>query len=312
MEIRRLSYFLRIAEDGSLTKASGVLNIAQPALSRQMRLLEEELGVSLFSRTARGMLLTKEGEYLRDAVAGPLREIQMALQSIQSQGRAAHISLTLGIPPSLTQLLAMPIVDAVTTEHGNVSLRIVEGLAGSMIDWLNRGVIDFAFLEEAPANDKLSVERIATLPLVLAGPASAVTPPTDELSINRVLQLPLVVPTHHLGIRAVINDMAASAGIPANIRFETDSTRLIADLVAYGTGYALMPEVYLRRDYTGHPLKFWPLLLPTPCLDLYCAARANSRIVGGQFNAVFDTVKRMAAHHLNAEQSDIGTRQITE
>jgi LysR family transcriptional regulator, nitrogen assimilation regulatory protein len=72
MENRRLSYFVRIAEDGSLTKAAGVLRIAQPALSRQIRLLEEELGVSLFSRTARGMQLTEEGEYLR-ASAGSSR-----------------------------------------------------------------------------------------------------------------------------------------------------------------------------------------------------------------------------------------------
>lgn len=70
MEIKRISYFVRIAEDGSLTKAAGILRFAQPALSRQMRLLEEELGVTLFNRTARGMRLTEESEYLRAAAAG--------------------------------------------------------------------------------------------------------------------------------------------------------------------------------------------------------------------------------------------------
>jgi len=64
MENRRLSYFVRIAEDGSLTKAAGVLRIAQPALTA-VRLLEEELGVSLFSRTARRHATHREGEYLR-------------------------------------------------------------------------------------------------------------------------------------------------------------------------------------------------------------------------------------------------------
>lgn len=304
METRRLTYFLRIAEDGSLTKAAGVLNIAQPALSRQMRLLEEELGVSLFSRTAKGMHLTKEGEYLRDAVAGPLREIQMALHSIHSQGRAAHVSVTLGIPPSLTQLLAMPIMHALTIEHPNVNLRIVEGVTGSMIDWLNRGVIDIAILEEAPPTDKLSWELIASLPLLLAGPASAVAPPVEELSISRVLELPLVIPSHHLGIRGVINAIAATSGCSLNIRFETDSTRLIADLVAIETGYALMPEAYLRPESISQPLQLWPLRLPAPCLHLYCATRANSRLFGGQLNEVFNTVIRIAKHHLYHQPSD--------
>ena len=78
MGISRLSYFVRIAADGSLSKAAGILRIAQPALSRQMRLLEEELGVALFERTQRGMQLTENGGHLYSSVAGPLQEIDRA------------------------------------------------------------------------------------------------------------------------------------------------------------------------------------------------------------------------------------------
>ena len=89
MEIRRLTYFTCIAEYGSLTRAAGVLRIAQSALSRQMRLLETEIGVPLFSRTTRGMTLTDEGRYLQSAVAGPLRELAVALQNIRSLAATA-------------------------------------------------------------------------------------------------------------------------------------------------------------------------------------------------------------------------------
>src|ERR1700761_5036470 len=110
MEIRRLSYFVRIAEDGSLTKAAGVLRIAQPALSRQVRLLEEELGVALFSRTARGMRLTEEGEFLRASVAGPLRAMELALQSVRSFSSRIEGNFGIGMPSAIAAVLAKPLV----------------------------------------------------------------------------------------------------------------------------------------------------------------------------------------------------------
>ena len=76
----RLKYFLRIAEEGSITRAAGVLGIAQPALSRQLQLLEEDLGVALFRRTRRGVELTEPGERLRASTAGPLRQLELAVQ----------------------------------------------------------------------------------------------------------------------------------------------------------------------------------------------------------------------------------------
>ena len=71
MDTHRLKYFLRIAEEGSITRAAALTGIAQPALSRQLQLLEEDLGVTLFRRTRRGVELTEAGERLRSATAGP-------------------------------------------------------------------------------------------------------------------------------------------------------------------------------------------------------------------------------------------------
>ena len=82
MENRRLRYFLQIAEEGSMGRAASVLGIAQPALTRQVRLLEEALGVPLFIRTQRGMQLTEDGEQLRAAIKKPLQEIELALQNV--------------------------------------------------------------------------------------------------------------------------------------------------------------------------------------------------------------------------------------
>jgi len=84
MELRRLRYFLRIAAEGSLGSAARSLHIAQPALSRQMQLLEADLGVQLFQRVPRGMQLTEEGDYLREALSHPVQQIEAALQNARS------------------------------------------------------------------------------------------------------------------------------------------------------------------------------------------------------------------------------------
>src|SRR5215471_7971497 len=127
MDTRRLRYFVRIAEDGSLTRAAGVLRIAQPALSRQIRLLEEELGIALFNRTARGMQLTEEGEHLRACVAGPLRSLELALQNARSFSSHIEGNFTLGMTSGIGEILAKPLVLRMSSEFPNIKLRIVEG-----------------------------------------------------------------------------------------------------------------------------------------------------------------------------------------
>nr|WP_279537137.1 LysR family transcriptional regulator [Aestuariicella hydrocarbonica] len=294
-----MTYFMRVAEDGSLTKASGVLRIAQPALSRQIRLLEEELGVTLFTRTARGMLLTEEGEYLRSAIAGPLRELDMALHNIRSMGATMAANFTLGLPPGLTDSLAMPVIQALRETFPNIRLCVVEGATGVLIDWLGRGVIDFAILEESSRNDRLTEERIATLPLVIVGPQSSPLPHHGDIPHSSALQLPLVLPSHHLGVRGAINDVAAKSHCALKISTETDSHRLIADLVAGGSGYTLMPECYLTQKLAEHALKTWSLSRPAPCIEIFLSTRENSKISGRQFSEVTKMISDVAKRQLN-------------
>jgi LysR family transcriptional regulator, nitrogen assimilation regulatory protein len=273
LDVRRLGYFMRIAEDGSLTRASNMLRIAQPALSRQMRLLEEELGVPLFTRTARGMRLTEAGQALRASVAGPLRELELALQNIRSYPFAADANLIIGLAPSLAEILATPLALRLDAAFPNIKLRIVEGLTGSLIDWLSRGVVDLVLLEEEAHHDQLRERKLATLPLMLAGPADA--PLTSSVPFSEAAKLPLLLPSHHLGLRAVINDAAGEAQTKLNIRMEADSARLTCDLLLAGLGYAMLPACYCREDPS---LRLWPLTAPAPKLNIILALRKSSQI----------------------------------
>ncbi len=277
METRRLSYFVRIAEDGSLTKASGVLRIAQPALSRQIRLLEEDLGISLFSRTARGMQLTEAGEHLRAAVAGPLRELELALQNIRSFTSSIEGNIAIGLPPSVNEFVARPLALRMDADHPNIKLLLVEGYTGSLMDWLNRGIVDFALLEESSRDERLIDRKLSTEPLLLVGTVDSSLSMNQPIKFKDVAQLPLIIQSHHLGIRSTLNDAVAAVGATLNIRFQADSPRLIKELVLSGKGYAILPMSCFKEEYSQDRLLCCPIIDPNLSLTLFLSSRKNSQ-----------------------------------
>ncbi|HEX7871799.1 MAG TPA: LysR family transcriptional regulator [Sphingobium sp.] len=278
MELKRLRYFLRIASDGSLTKAAGVLGIAQPALSRQMRLLEEELGVPLFTRTARGMRLTDEGEYLRTAAAGPLRELELAFQNIRSFPSPAQAQFSIGIASNLADILAAPLALHLRHHFPSVRFKLVDGMTGSLTDWLKRGIVDFILVEDAVRIEQLRERTLLSLPLVLGGPSDSPLPPGEAVRFADAAQLPLLQSSHHIGIRAVIDDCAAETGAKLNIVFEADSARLIRSLLATRAEYSIMPACYFAPPAAEGAIRTWPITDPVPAITLTLASRTNSQL----------------------------------
>lgn len=304
MELRRLNYFIQIAEDGSLTKAAGVLRIAQPALSRQMRLLEEELGLSLFRRTARGMQLTEDGVHLRTLLSGPLRELELVLQDARSWRSAAMSQVALGLPHNLAERISGPLALGLDRAFPNMSLKIVEGLTGSLSDWLGRGMVDFVLLEESARNDQLTERKLVELPLVLAGPGDGKFAPGVPVRFADAAQLPLILPSHHLGVRGAINDAALRARTKLNIRFEADAAHLIRDLLASGMGYTILPRCYLGEVMGREGLQVWRIVDPAPAITISLASRRNSQASSRRASAVEEEL--LALTRTLLEQAEAG------
>lgn len=298
METRRLGYFVRVAEDGSLTKAAQILRIAQPALSRQMRLLEDELGVTLFRRTARGMQLSADGERLRAAIAGPMRELELALHGFRAAASPIVADAVLGLPASLAELLDKPLALGVARKFPEIRLRVVEGPSGSLQDWLGRGMSDFALLEESAHDDRLSEQLIASIPLMLVGPAGNDFRPGQSVPFAEAARLPLVLTSHHMGVRGAVNDAAQRSQAKLNIRCEADVPRLTRELVREGLGYAMLPLAYCRDAVASGGLQVWPLIGPTPQVSVFLASRRNSQVAGERLAGLERLIFDISASHL--------------
>src|SRR5579864_2515722 len=146
MELRRLRYFLRIAAEGSLGKASRTLGVAQPALGRHVQMLEHELGVKLFQRVPKGMQLTEEGEYLKEALEHPIDLVHIALHNVRSFATRVEASLVLGLPPEIAPILGTRLIGRLRHDLPNLGLKVVNSDSATLAADLARGLIDIALL----------------------------------------------------------------------------------------------------------------------------------------------------------------------
>jgi LysR family transcriptional regulator, nitrogen assimilation regulatory protein len=286
MELRRLRYFACIAAEGSLGKASRALGIAQPALGRQIQLLETELGVKLFQRVARGMQLTEEGEYLRDALEHPLGLIDMALHNVRSYSSRIEATLRLGLPPVISQLMGMRLLLQLRAELPNLKLHLCEDDSPSLAGQLSRGLLDAAILADIIPDRHCFHGEVLAEPLLLAGKPDAPALQQRTVPFRMLAQLPLILPGPQSPLRTRLLKMAANADIQINAGMEIDSACLAREAAAAGMGYTILPEIALRAETLPGKLAAVPIVEPIPQQVIYWAVQPHWRVPRSLYNIV--------------------------
>jgi len=276
MDTRRLGYFVCVAETGSLGRASEVLRIAQPALTRQVRQLEAEVGLTLFTRTRRGMQLTEDGEQLFADVIGPLRQLERAFRNTAAVSSGLSGSIAIGMPPTVACCLAQPLLEKVSREEANIDVRLVEGTARHIDEWLVSGELDMAVLYEASRNDKLSARELIVEDMVLVGPRDCALLPQRPLSFRDVAKLPLILPNPRNGLRAASDAQAALYKTRFQIKYVIDSLPTLKQMVIDGHGYTILPLSAVLTELEMGRLRYAPIDKPVK-RTLVLATKAHNR-----------------------------------
>jgi LysR family transcriptional regulator, nitrogen assimilation regulatory protein len=240
MDTHRLKYFLRIAEEGSMTRAASVLGIAQPALSRQVRLLEEDLGVTLFHRTRRGVELTDEGERLRASTAAPLRQLELAVQYAGSPMAHIERGLLLGLPPSTVDVFAAPLIASLSAAFPKVSFQVTVANTDQLVEGMLKGAIDLAVVNPVP-DDRLFYRDLLVEDLVVVGGPSSDLQPDRPVPFTELVKLPLVLPATQTGISNTVENTALRMKVTVRSRFATDSLEVSKRLIEAGLAYGVLP-----------------------------------------------------------------------
>ncbi|MDG0794297.1 LysR family transcriptional regulator [Cohnella ginsengisoli] len=176
MDVRQLRYFLTVAEEGQITSAAKKLHMEQPPLSRQMRLIEEELGVALFDRSGKRLRLTPAGERLRDRAAGLLRQLEETVAEVRELDEGVSGVLSVGAVVSCTSLLPGPL-GRFRERYPNVSFKLSEGDHHLLGERLDRREIEIAVARlpfEAPGGAaRYEIRPLPSDPIVALLPAGA-------------------------------------------------------------------------------------------------------------------------------------------
>lgn len=276
MEISQLRTLVHVAELGSLSKAAERLNIVQPALSRQIRMLEEELGMRLFDRHGRGMILTKAGQEVVKRASRVLSDLEDLKAGAVAEGSSLSGSIAIGLPPTVSELLSVPLVNSFRQRHPNVKISFVSAYSGYLLDWLQRGDIDVSILYDLRGSHTLRFVPILQEALYAVGAAGSGLHPDMALPFKRLETAPLLLPSRGHGLRDLVDRLAARQELTLDISIEANSFGTLKDLVRNGHGWTILPFAAIHSDVKAGLLSHAPLADPTPVRRLALAYRDDT------------------------------------
>ncbi|GHB73636.1 LysR family transcriptional regulator [Streptomyces viridiviolaceus] len=262
MDIKQLRALVTVAEAGSVTRAAELLHLVQPAVTRQIRTLEQELGVALFERTRQGMQPTAAGTVMVERARRALNELERARAEIQPTPGVVSGIVTVGLLDSASNLLAEPLASAVIRDHPGIELRLLTAYSGHLQQWLDDGDLDLTLLYNLASTPSLNAEPLVREKLWAVAPPSAGLRAEHPVPFEEAVSHPLVLPATGHGLRAVIDRAAAQAKVEMNMIVQTNSMHVQKQLVLAGHGWTILPGVGIAEDVAGGSLSAAPLCEP--------------------------------------------------
>jgi LysR family nitrogen assimilation transcriptional regulator len=272
MELRQLEYFIAIAEAGSFSRAAVRLSIAQPILSRQIKALEQELGAEFYYRTGRGIVLTEAGRLFEQHARGVLETTAGAKRAISALGSVPSGRVVIGMPPSVGAVLTAPIVKLFRAEFPRISLGVMEGFSGHVLEWLTTGRIDVAVLYNAPRSSVLVTEPLLSDELFLLGPANdPARAGSGPIKATRLAELPLILPSRPHGLRVLVDEFLSTVGVTPNVQVEIDAMQSTLSLVESGIGYTVLSYSCVHPLIEAGRIRAWSIVEPSMTRSLVVA-----------------------------------------
>jgi LysR family nitrogen assimilation transcriptional regulator len=247
--LRRLEYFVAVAEAGSFSKGAAALHLSQPALSQQVALLEQETGQRLFTRNGRGVETTEAGLALLAHARGIFELAEKASMDMRERQLTPSGRITIGLPPRVAHAMTADLVQRFRAEFPDAAISVAEGLSIRLREWLVAGRLDVAVLFDPPASPLLHMETLVREPLVLM----AATALPARMRLAEVAALPLVLPSRPNALRQLLEKEAQPKGLALKVVAEVDSIQTVLSLVARGVAATVLPASSLREWKHGAP-----------------------------------------------------------
>lgn len=256
-----LRLFLQVAKTLSFSETARLANLSQPALSRTIRLLEEDLGVKLFDRNSRNVNLTESGAALVPTVERLTSDFEMAFRELSQTFEGLKGRVVVGTLPSVAADMLPKVIAEFQSARPNVEIVIRENLTGSLFQSLHDRLVDISITTPPPANSGLSFEPLFEDDYVL------VCRPEDQCIIpdpapwTLLRDFPFIAMEPRSSVRVVTDSAMARAGLDVPMLFECAQIATVGGLIAQGLGISLLPKSTLQLLAAGGDVT-WRALEP--------------------------------------------------
>lgn len=265
MELRHLRYFIAAAETENVSRAASKLHVSQPALSRQIRDLEEELGFPLFERSAKSVRLTEAGKAFLAEARAVLQRSEQAVAAARAIADGGRTELHVGYAPSPTVRIMPATLRVFQAQSPNVRVRLHDLSTEEMLTGVREGKLQIAFLVRPGRSllRGLHFEELARDTMCLAMSPDHSLARRRSVTLEQAVREPLVIfsPKEYPEYLEYLQAMFAPIKAKPKIAEEHDSSASLIAAVESGTGVAVVPQSF--SCFTGPRLKLLPLS-PTP------------------------------------------------
>jgi LysR family transcriptional regulator, nitrogen assimilation regulatory protein len=242
MDIRRLHAFAKIVDIGSITRASSILNIAQPALSQQIASLESHFGKPLLVRSKRGVVPTEAGKVLYRHCQIILKQMDQAELEITTSDEKISGFVSVGLAPlSLGSLVATQLMKVIQQEHPGIILHINENVGGVISEMIMAGKMDIALIYNPGGIPGVSFDPVQTEELYFVT-ASPLEGGEDEITLAEAVKHALILPSRIHTIRQVIETALSRSRLKATVVSQTESISVLAGAMSEGLGATILPR----------------------------------------------------------------------
>ena len=304
MEIRQLKAFLAIAEARTFTAAAQRTHYTQAALSMQIKQLEKEVGIPLFVRMPRRVVLTEAGERLLERAHLILREHDAALEELAALAGAEHGRLRIGSASAMVSADALPsILKKLRRLHTHAEVSVTSGTSEELVKKIHAGELDMAFVSLPVQARNIETEVLSQDQLV------AIASPRHALARQRVVSAfalageKLILGERGGNTRRLIDEFFAEAGLKATVAMELSRQAAIKNMVAADMGVGIVPLSTARDDVErGRLVRWW-----------IEGARINwelgvARLSGGYLSPVCESFLTLCREHFTTESATDNNR----
>lgn len=246
-----MKLIVALVEHKSLNKAASVLNVTQPALSRQLQSIEEKWQVSLFLRKGKRLELTRAGQ-LAYEYAKRFLDLEEQFQGTLESFRTTNLEHMITIGASLTTLQStLPqLMSLYMKSHPNADFQVITGKTHEIVDLVGQRRVDLGLIAAVTSQSDLTCIPLFQDHLSLIAPSHrrVELPHPNEADIKLLNQLPMVLFSKGTWYRTMIDHLLNQYGIYPDVKMEIDSFEAMTRMVSTGVVYALLPHSYIRED----------------------------------------------------------------